>query len=59
MEKRSYISHLSQILQHEANDLRSSCVDVFVPYKRHIVGESLYVPGKKISTNTGNKEKLK
>lgn len=47
VDKVTYIVHLSHILQDEANNFCSSCIDVFVPYKGHIFGERFYVPGKK------------
>lgn len=46
-KESTYVSHFSQILQHEANDLCSSCIDVFIPHKSNIVGESLYISGDK------------
>lgn len=52
--KVSYIVHFSHILQDEADNFSSSCVDVFIPYKWHVVGERLDVP-----ENTEHTEMIK
>ena len=44
--KVSYIVHFSHILQDEADNFCSSCVDVFIPHKGQVVGERLDVPEK-------------
>ena len=44
--KKLYIVHFSHVLQDEADNFSSGCVDVFVPHKGHVVGERLDVPEK-------------
>lgn len=40
----SYIVHVGHILQGEADNFCSSCVDVFIPHKGQVARQRLYIP---------------